>query len=187
MAFHEIVQRTVEARGMTIAWLEAGEGPLVVLVHGFPDTADSWRPTLAGLAEAGFRVVAPFTRGIAPTTSPPKGDYASITMAEDILALLDALGEERCMLVGQDWGAMFSYIAANLAPERIAKLVTVAIPHPRSVKPRLGLLRGFWHFGFFQLPWLPEWFMRRRNLGGIDFFYGYWSPSTDWSGQAVME
>ena len=142
MAFHEIVQRTVEARGMTIAWLEAGEGPLVVLVHGFPDTADSWRPTLAGLAEAGFRVVAPFTRGIAPTTSPPKGDYASITMAEDILALLDALGEERCMLVGQDWGAMFSYIAANLAPERIAKLVTVAIPHPRSVKPRLGLLRG---------------------------------------------
>jgi pimeloyl-ACP methyl ester carboxylesterase len=183
VAFVEVARKTIESGGMTIGYLEAGEGPLVLLIHGFPDTADSWRPTIAGLVEAGFRAVAPFTRGIRPTTSPPKGDFASISMAKDILGLLDALGEERCMLVGQDWGAMFSYIAANLAPDRIDKLVTIAIPHPRSIKPRLGLIRSLWHFFFFQLPWAPEWFMRRKDFSGVDHFFRAWSPSTDWSGR----
>ncbi len=183
MGFIEIRERTVEARGMTIAYLEAGEGPLVILTHGFPDTATGWKPTLAALAEAGFHAVAPFTRGIAPTTSPAQARYDSLTLAEDILALADALGELEVYLVGQDWGAMFSYLATNLAPERVKKLVTIAIPHPRSVKPRLGLIRGFWHFLFFQLPWLPEWFMRRGGFRGIDFFFRAWSPSTDWAGR----
>jgi pimeloyl-ACP methyl ester carboxylesterase len=183
MVSAEIQQRTVEARGMTIAYLEAGEGPLVVLTHGFPDTAESWRPTLTALAEAGFRAVAPFTRGIAPTTAPAKAKYDSLTLAEDILGLLDALGAEKTMLVGQDWGAMFSYLATSSAPERVTRLVTIAIPHPRSLKPQLRLIRGFWHFLFFQLPWLPEWFMKRGGLRGIDFFFNAWSPSTDWTGR----
>jgi len=183
LGFIEIHSRTVEARGMTVAYLEAGEGPLVVLTHGFPDNASGWRPTIAALAEAGFRAVAPFTRGIAPTTSPPKADYSSLTLAEDIVGLLDALGVDEAHLVGQDWGAMFSYLATSLAPDRVEKLVTIAIPHPRSVKPQLRLIKGFWHFFFFQLPWLPEWFMKRGGLRGIDFFFKAWSPSTDWTGR----
>ena len=183
--FIEIRESSVEARGMTIAYLEAGEGPLVILTHGFPDAADSWRPTLAGLAEAGFHAVAPFTRGIAPSTAPKRADFLAVTLGEDVLALADALGEDKVRLVGQDWGALFSYIAANIAPERVEKLVTIAIPHPRSVKPQLRLMRGFWHFLFFQLPWLPEWFMKRGDLKGIDFFFRFWSPSTDWTAEQL--
>ncbi len=183
----EVHTRVVEARGMKITYLEAGEGPAVVLTHGFPDVAESWRPTVEVLAGAGFRALAPYTRGISPTTTPPNGDFTAISLAEDLLAFLDALELERVVLVGQDWGALFSHLAVSLAPERVEKLVSVAIPHLRTLKPRLGLLRGTWHFIFFQFPLLPEWFMKRGGWRGIDFFFNSWSPSTSWGAERLGE
>src|SRR5437868_11697438 len=117
----------VEANGLRFAYLEQGEGPLVVLVHGFPDTAHTWDRTMGALAGAGFRAVAPFTRGYHPTQIPSDGKYDIETLGRDLIALVDALGGN-AILVGHDWGAAASYAAAALAPEKLRMLVTLAIP-----------------------------------------------------------
>ena len=125
----------VEANGLRIAYLEAGKGPLVLLLHGFPDTAHTWDRALPALADAGFRAVAPFMRGYHPTAIPADGAYDSDTLAADAVALITALGEEQAIVVGHDWGASAAYGAATIAPERVKKLVVLAIPHPKSLNP----------------------------------------------------
>ena len=98
--------RFVTANGLRFGYLESGTGPLVVLVHGFPDTAHSWDATRSALAAAGFRAVAPFTRGYAPTDIPPTEAYDSDTLGRDVIALVQALGGgEPAVVVGHDWGA----------------------------------------------------------------------------------
>src|SRR5258708_7936876 len=129
---------TIAANGLTFSCLADGpdDGPLVLLVHGFPDTAHTWSDVLPRLASQGFRAVAPFMRGYYPTTIPADGDYAVLTLGRDVLALIEAHGRTQAIVIGHDWGAYASYAAANLAPERVSKLVTVALPHPRSVRAR---------------------------------------------------
>src|SRR3954467_1367928 len=112
----------IEANGVKFAYLEQGKGPLVLLVHGFPDTAYSWDRVMPAVAELGFRVVAPFTRGYWPTEA--KGPYDGDTLAADLLALIEALGEEKAILVGHDFGASASYAAAGLRPDRGRMLIT---------------------------------------------------------------
>ncbi len=92
--------RFVEANGLRFGYLESGQGPLVLLVHGFPDTAYAWDATRAALAEAGFRAVAPFTRGDAPTAVPQQEAYDSDTLGRDLIALVRALGREPAVIVG---------------------------------------------------------------------------------------
>jgi pimeloyl-ACP methyl ester carboxylesterase len=84
--------KTIEANGVRFAYLEHGTGPLVVLVHGFPDTAYTWDRAMPALADAGFRAVAPFTRGYFPTAIPADGNYDTETLGKDVLALIDAFG-----------------------------------------------------------------------------------------------
>src|SRR2546423_524922 len=108
--------RFVEANGLKFACLEQGKGPLVVLAHGFPDTAHTWDRALTALADAGFHAVAPFTRGYHPTQIPADGKYDVETLGRDLIALIDALGGN-AILVGHDWGAAAAYAAAALAPE----------------------------------------------------------------------
>lgn len=107
-----------------------GAGPLVILIHGFPDTRDTFAAQLPALAEAGFRAVAVSTRGYEPSSQPEDGDYHAHALASDVIAWIDALGEKSAHLVGHDWGATIAFAACALAPDRIASLSVLAVPHP---------------------------------------------------------
>jgi pimeloyl-ACP methyl ester carboxylesterase len=151
---------SVQANGIAFHYLELGTGPLVLCLHGFPDNAYTYRYLLPVLAAAGFRAVAPFMRGYAPTSAAPDGRYQSVLLAQDAVALITALGAERAFLVGHDWGAQATYGAAVLAPERIARIVTLAAAHPGAARGDLAWsydrLKGAWHAYFFQMPFAEQ-------------------------------
>ena len=110
--------RSVRAHGIEFGMIEAGGGPLALCLHGFPESAHTWRYLLPELGDAGFHAVAPFMRGYAPSAIPADGCYEIGALAADALALHDALGaDERAVLIGHDWGAEAAYGAAALAPE----------------------------------------------------------------------
>jgi len=170
----------VDTAAGSFACLGWGEGPLVVLVHGFPDTARTWDLVGPRIAEQGFRVVAPFTRGIAPTPVPADGDYRNDRLGQDVLDLIEALGETSAIVVGHDFGASAAYAAAGLGgPERVRKLVTVAIPHPATLKPGLGVLWGARHFLTHKLPGAPGRFAA-HDFAQMRVLYERWSPGFDW-------
>ena len=165
----------IHANGLRFTCLEEGRGPLVLLLHGFPDTPQTWDATRTALANAGYRAVSPFMRGYAPTEIPNVPAYDADTLGRDALGLIEALGGEPAFVVGHDWGAIAAYSAAGLQPERLRMLITVAIPHPASLKPNLRLLWGFRHVLR----------LRRRNIGArlraedlryIDELVQRWSP-----------
>lgn len=168
---------SVQANGLEFHYYEQGAGPLVILVHGFPDTATTWDDVAPAIAAEGFRVVTPFTRGIAPTEAPAQ-DTDHLDMAEDVLALIDALGEESAILVGHDWGAMHVMGAAYLEPDRVDKLVTVAIPHPDTLDAGLGLLWDGRHFVYLIRPDAVA-LMQRNDFQHVNELYARWAPSWD--------
>jgi pimeloyl-ACP methyl ester carboxylesterase len=149
-------QGRVRANGLTFATLEAGDGPLVLCLHGFPDHARSFRHQLPALAAAGFRAVAPFMRGYAPSEVPSAGPYQTAALAQDAVALIEALGYKRAALFGHDWGAVAAYGAAVLAPERVVRLITAAVPHGTAFASALlanyDQQRRSWYMFFFQTP-----------------------------------
>ena len=165
-----------DANGLSFAYLEQGAGPLVLLAHGFPDTALTWDRALPALAEAGYRAVAPFMRGYAPTAIPADGAYDTDTLGKDLVALILALGADAAIVVGHDWGASAAYAAAAMAPERVRLLVTIAIPHPRAIKPTPGLLWGLRHFATLRRKGAAE-RIRRGDLALIDELWHRWSPA----------
>ena len=169
---------TVRANGVSFACLEEGEGPLVLLLHGFPDTAHTWDATRAALAAAGFRAVSPFMRGYAPTEIPADGDYRIDALAADAGALIEALGAEQAILVGHDWGASAAYGAAILFPQRIRMLVTVAIPHPASLRPSPRLLWKARHFFSLRARGMAG-RMRADAFALVDELLHRWSPAWD--------
>src|SRR6266850_7769553 len=99
----QVKQRVVRASNLNFSVLEMGEGPLMLCLHGFPDTAHSFRHQMPALADAGFHVVAPFMRGYAPTEAAPDGRYETAALSEDAIALIDALGASDAILFGHDW------------------------------------------------------------------------------------
>ena len=156
---------------MRLHYVEAGEGPLVVLLHGFPEFWWSWRHQIPALAEAGFRVVALDLRGYAQSDAPPRWrDYRMELLAGDVAGLIDALGEERAHVVGHDWGAAVAWMVATLHPERVERLAILNVPHPetmlRTLRTSPQQLRHSWYMFFFQIPWLPEWLTRRGGPPG---------------------
>lgn len=126
-----------------MAVYEQGKGPPVILLHGFPELAFSWRHQLPALADAGFRAIAPDQRGYGRTTAPPNvADYRASELIADIHGLLDALELESAVFVGHDWGALLLWQMAMLAPQRIDKLVILNIPlYPRFPVDPIGLMR----------------------------------------------
>jgi len=137
------------------------DGPVVVLLHGFPEFWYSWHKQIEPLATAGFRVIVPDQRGY-NLSSKPRGvaSYSLPKLVADVIALADQLGQQKIYLAGHDWGAMVAWSAAILHPERIAKLAVLNVPHPSVMRRYLmtqprQLLRS-WYMFFFQLPWLPE-------------------------------
>jgi pimeloyl-ACP methyl ester carboxylesterase len=168
--------RFVTANGLRFGYLESGTGPLVLLVHGFPDTAHTWDRVRPALAEAGFRAVAMFTRGYFPTAIPEDGKYDADTLGRDVLAMIEALGEQSAILVGHDFGAGAVYSSAAIDPARVRRLITVAIPHPASVIPTPKLLWTVRHFFRFQLR-SSEALLRANDFAHIDELVKRWSPA----------
>jgi pimeloyl-ACP methyl ester carboxylesterase len=138
--------RSITANGVRFGYLEQGSGPLVLLVHGFPDTAHTWDAVMPALAATGYRVVAPFTRGYAPTEVALDDRYDVDTLGRDLLALIEALGERDAIVIGHDWGASAAYAAAALGPDQVRLLVAMAIPHPNGIKPTPKLVWSLRHF-----------------------------------------
>jgi pimeloyl-ACP methyl ester carboxylesterase len=169
---------TVRSNGLDFAVLEEGRGPLVLLLHGFPDTAHTWDRTRPALAAAGFRAVSPFLRGYAPSAIPPDGDYRIETLARDVAGLIEALGEEQAIVVGHDWGASAAFGAAILSPERVRFLVTLAIPHPASIRPTPRLAWKARHFLALRAPGAAA-RMRAGNFAAVDRLVRRWSPAWD--------
>jgi pimeloyl-ACP methyl ester carboxylesterase len=155
--------------GLTFDYIDEGpaDGPVVVLLHGFPQFNDSWNKIIARLTAEGYRCLAPNQRGYSPGARPMRRrDYRSAELVEDVRALIDAAGAERVHLVGHDWGAAVAWGAGYQLSDRVATLSIFSVPHPTAflkgwVTSRQGLMS--WYMYFFQLPWLPE-----RLLLGAD-------------------
>src|SRR5215470_12125898 len=139
-----VAHRMVEANGIHLHLAEQGQGPLVVLCHGFPESWYSWRHQLAALSAAGFRAVAPDMRGYGRSDRPEAIDrYTMLHLVGDMVGLLDALGVERAAIAGHDWGAPVAWHAALLRPDRFRAVIGLSVPHrprspvvPTSVMPR---------------------------------------------------
>jgi len=172
--------RDVSANGIRLHVVEAGSGPLVVLLHGFPEFWWSWRHQLSALAEAGFRVVAPDLRGYGASDKPPRG-YDSLTLAADVAGLVRALGEQNAVVVGHDWGGHIGWTLAALHPSVVRRLVVVSIPHPLrwvSALPRdPAQRRASRYIARFQLPWHPERWIVADDAANISSLLHSWGGS----------
>jgi len=156
----------------------APNAPVVLCLHGFPDTAACFDPLLLALADAGFVAVAPSLRGHHP--SPLDGPFDLDTLADDTADLAAALSPNGPVhLVGHDWGAAIAVVTAQRHPGRVGRLVTLAVPHPlaflRALPRSVRQLRQSWYMGFFQLPVLPERALRDTDLVGA--LWRAWSPT----------
>ena len=180
----EIRASRIWANGLEFGLLEAGAGPLALCLHGFPDTARTWRYLLPELAAAGFRAVAPFMRGYAPTAVPDDGRYSIGTLADDAIALHEVLGGDgHAVLIGHDWGAEAAYTAAVAAPDCWRRLVTLAVP-PAALDPVLfsdyeQLKRFFYIFLFRDTPGLAEKIVAADGMAFIRRLRQDWSPGFD--------
>jgi epoxide hydrolase 4 len=150
-----------------LEYLEAGSGPLVVLLHGFPECAHCWTDQLEALAEAGFRAVAPNLRGYGHSDKPNGVPaYAASRLAADVEQLIRDLGAERADVVGHDWGGAVAWTLAMEHPERVRRLSIVNSPHPARFVAALRTfrqLRKSWYMFFFQIPGLPERLLAARG------------------------
>jgi pimeloyl-ACP methyl ester carboxylesterase len=156
--------------GVSLHYAEAGpgDGPLVVLLHGFPEFWYSWRRQLPALAQAGFHVVAPDMRGYGLSDKPSGWrEYHTDVVAGDIAGLIGHFGVERAHVVGHDWGGAVAYSVAMFHPEVVDRLAILNVPHParmlaasRTVKQ----LKKSWYVFLFQIPVLPEWWIAREDF-----------------------
>jgi pimeloyl-ACP methyl ester carboxylesterase len=170
---------SASANGQRFVYADSGEGPLALLLHGFPDTPHGWEHTCDTLVGAGYRTVVPYLRGYHPDTIMPGRGSGGEETAADVIHLLDAIGAEQAALVGHDWGASITYRAAATAPERIRAICAIAIPHPRLLKPSPGLLWRARHFVTLRLP-TGNRLMRRRDFAYVDALMRRWAPN--WTG-----
>ncbi len=158
--------------GVRLHFVEQGEGPLVVLLHGFPEFWYSWRHQIPALAEAGFRVIAPDQRGYNTSEKPPGvRSYRIEHLVDDVAALIEHAGESRAVVIGHDWGGVVAWAVSMLRPEVVEKLVVLNAPHPGALQRefrRLRQLARSWYVFFFQLPWLPEAAIRFRGYRMLD-------------------
>ncbi|GMA16259.1 alpha/beta fold hydrolase [Deinococcus metallilatus] len=165
----DLAGRELVVNGVRLHVVEAGpvDGPLVVLLHGFPEFWRAWERQIGPLARAGFRVVAPDLRGYDLSEKPPGVPaYRLSRLREDVAALIHALGYERAHVVGHDWGGIIAWALAIRQPEVVDRLVILNAPHPAAARRMLRMPRQWlrsWYILFFQLPWLPERFLLRSG------------------------
>lgn len=152
--------REAVVNGVRLHYVEAGEGPPVVLLHGFPDFWYSWRLQIPALARAGFRVLAPDLRGYNLSEKPPGiASYRLPLLIDDVVGLIRHAGAERAAVVGHDWGGVIAWHLAMNRPEHLERLAILNAPHPALFQRALrrpAQRRRSWYILFFQLPYLPE-------------------------------
>jgi pimeloyl-ACP methyl ester carboxylesterase len=156
------------------------DGPVVVLLHGFPQRASSWDAVVPLLHAAGCRTVAPDQRGYSRGARPRRrSSYRMSALVGDVVALVDAVGAGPVHLVGHDWGAVVAWSTAAARPDLVRSLTSVSVPHPeafvRSLR-RPGQLRKSWYMLAFQLPWLPERLLGRRAFAEREMRKGGMPP-----------
>jgi len=180
----EVKERKVRASNLNFHVLEMGTGPLVLCLHGFPDTAHSFRHQMPMLAAAGYHVVAPFMRGYAPSEPAPDGRYDSPVLSADALALIEALGAKDAIIFGHDWGAVAAYGAAAAAPDRVSKLVTAAVPYGsgffQALVTNYAQQRRSWYMFFFQTA-IAEAAVRHNDFAFLEEMWADWSPGWRWA------
>lgn len=185
-----ITDERVTVNGIDLALRRAGdEGPLALCLHGFPDTAHTWRHLLPRLADAGYRAVAPFMRGYAPSGIAPDGRYQTGVLSLDANALHDTLdGDDQAVLIGHDWGAIATYGAATSAPERWRSVVTMAVPPGGAMGgalvTNLDQLKRSWYMFFIQHG-LADMVVPADDFAFIDMIWRDWSPGHDASADLV--
>ena len=176
-------ESTVRAGDLDFALLECGDGPLALCLHGFPDSPYTWRHLLPALAAHGYRAVAPFMRGYAPTSIPASGVYQTAALARDANALHDALGgDEHAVIIGHDWGAPSVCGAALDAPQRWSRVVSMAVPPGPALGAafisNLAQIQRSWYMFFFQHG-LANHVVAANDLAFIDMLWEQWSPGYD--------
>ncbi len=161
--------RDIITNGIRMHYVMQGEGPLIVLLHGFPEFWYSWRYQIPVLAEHGYTVVAPDLRGYNDTDKPHTG-YDVATLIRDVEGLIKGLGYKRAIVVGHDWGGVLAWAFAMRYPHMTERLIVMNAPHPQAMLRELRTLkqlRKSWYVFAFQLPWLPEYLLNRNNANEI--------------------
>jgi pimeloyl-ACP methyl ester carboxylesterase len=176
----ELREGTVKANGLEFAYVEQGEGPLVLLMHGFPDNAHTWSHQMPALAAAGYRAVAPFLRGYPPTQIPDGGFYDSATLATDAHELILELNDgEPAFYVGTDWGTLLAFPLMQAYPEVLKRSVVMAVPYPLAAAGIVAdpaLLHYTFHVWFHQLEGLPENTIPGSDFAYVEYLWRLWEP-----------
>ena len=185
MTFQEPVQEIeVTAGEYRFHCLTAGEGPLALCLHGFPDYPGSFKGLLHALADAGYRAVAPYQRGYHPDTLSTDNRYQTIELAQDALNLIDALGCDNAVVIGHDWGSSIASGCAVLAPGKVRALITAAVPYGSKLGEAFltdpEQQRRSWYMFFFQTA-LAEMAVSYDNMAFIRRLWQDWSPGWDFS------
>lgn len=182
----DVVTDDVTLRALTWGDWDNADAPVAVCLHGFPDTAHGWRKVAPQLADAGWRVVAPFMRGYAPSSLSAEGSYHVGALMDDALRVLDAAGPTgRDVVIGHDWGAIAATGLAAMPDSPFDKAIIMSVPPSASFRQRSDIarlaaqlprqLRRSWYIMFFQLPWLPE----RSAQRVVPKLWRDWSPGYD--------
>ena len=170
-----VTHGTADLGDVRLHYVEAGVGPLVLLLHGFPEFWYGWRNQIPALVAAGYRVVAPDLRGYNVSDKPPGVDsYRSDLLVRDVARLIHVRGEERATIVGHDWGGIVAWFFAMSHPQMVGRLAILNAPHPdsmaRALLSPLQWLRSAYVL-FFQLPWLPEAALRAGNGAALRWLF----------------
>lgn len=164
---------------LKLAYLEQGVGPVVVMLHGFPDHAMTWSHQIEALSAQGYRVIAPYLKAYPPSDVPVDGFYDKATLVHEMAQFIHMICQpEPCHLVGQDWGAIIGYGLLAAHPELFKRAVLMAVPHPEKVSQSIldakHIHRSF-HWWFFQLKDLPEKALLQNDMAFIDYLWDYWT------------
>lgn len=184
MPTDRVIKRSVKAGPYEHPVIEAGEGPLVVCLHGFPDNYETFQYQIGPVVEAGYRIVCPMLPGLTPGVQHPSGQTSPVFACDALILLIEELqreyGQTQCHLVGHDWGAAVAYLIAGKRPGLLKSLTAISIPYNVSLLRTLlrcpGYIINAWYITFFQLWWIAEYFIRRDDFRFIDMLYRTWCP-----------
>ena len=166
------IHRNAVVNGVRLHYVECGSGPLVILLHGFPEFWYAWRYQIPVLAAAGYRVIALDQRGY-NVSDKPKGvrHYRLDALLDDVLGIIHHAGEQSAVVVGHDWGGAVAWNFAMRHPQAVEKLIVLNAPHPQRFLEEIttfSQLRKSWYMFLFQLPWLPEMLIRSGDFAGLE-------------------
>ena len=169
----------IHANGVDFVCLAQGSGPLVLLVHGFPDIPHTWSSQMQALSDAGYRVIAPYLPGYLPSRLADNAYFDKASLVHGIAGLIEAMSPgQKLHYIGQDWGAIIGYALCAARPDLLHSAVLMAVPHPQIVNDHLlvpkHIQRSF-HWWFFQQAELPEQALLANDMAFIDYLWHYWS------------